>query len=180
MEKTKEADLIRILAGVVDKFGLKLVAKERTNPIPELPKNRKNYENMDSRKLSMELKEVQIDKQKLETIEQKVRADVSKFMNEQKENQYTASVFSQGKLNESKIVLNNHELHLISNLNIYVEDLMKQAIEAELTEKFVTLYPEHKGIVKNIAIRSNIGLGGESLLITVGDPGDRDNDKPGR
>lgn len=174
MEKTKEADLVKILAGIADRFGLKLVAKERVNPIPELPKKKKNYEQMDSRKLSMEMKEIKIEKDRLETMEQKIRQDVTKFMNDQKENQYTVSVFNQGKLAEQKIVMRNIELHLVSNLYNYVEDLMKQAIEREMTEKFITLYPGHKGIVENIGIKSNVGLGGESLLITIGKPSDTD------
>lgn len=142
----------KILEELSEKYGYKLVKKESTNPKPELPETTKDYEEMDSKQLAVELKDVKSDITKLEAQNERLRERISNFMDEQQPEILNRSVFQGNKFDPAKLSVQNKELNLKSNLRKHIESLIKKATEDEMKQKFVSLNPEFEGVVKGMAI----------------------------
>ena len=162
----KKTDVTQILSEIAKKFGYKLVKGESTNPIPELPKDMKNYEDMDSRQLTGELKALQGEVVKLEAQSERIKEKIAKFMNEQQPGDYNRSVFEGNRFDIRRLAIHDRQQTLTSNLRNHVDSIMKKAVEKEMTERFVGLNPEFKGVVSKLhVIDTPVGT---SLAVEVG------------
>jgi hypothetical protein len=127
---------------LADSLGYKLSKKERTLALPKLPKYTKPYESMNSEQLSVELKELDSLRLKLENEQKKIVEDVKKFMTESEPNQYTQPVYDVGKkFRMDSIIVTDEDHTLTTNLINYVEDLRKKALSKEITNTLCSVYP---------------------------------------
>jgi len=166
MVKQNEKDTVKVLEAIAEKFNYDLKPKKKSNPLPRLPKGYEKYNDMDSKKLSMELKEIELDLKKLEAQNERLRNAVIKFMNEQQPNIYNRSVFAGNNFDHKRLSINDVELNTVANLKNYVEDLLKKAVEKEMSERFVAMNPEFKGVVEDMSVQQTAV--GHSLMVTVG------------
>jgi len=149
---------------------MEMVPKPKKNPEPELPKDSKKYEDMDSKKLSMELKDLDLKKQTLEAQDLRIRDMVIKFMNDQRSEEFTASVFEGGRFDPRRMRILDRELVLTSNLRNYVSALLTKALEGEMTEKFCAINTQLKGVVTSLSVQpTHVG---DNLMVTVGGQAD--------
>ena len=155
----KKEDIITLMKDVAGKYGLKLVPDQRTAPKPELPVSKKNYGEMDSRRLGVELKELDTELRKRGVRGERVKEAIIKFMNDQQPTQYTKSVFDGARFDERRLQLVDKDTTKLANLRNHVDDLMRMAVENEMTERFTSLNPDLKGVVKNITVsQTPIGI----------------------
>ena len=151
----KKIDAKNIIEEIASKFGCKLVKIEVENPAPEMPITLKKYEEMDSRALTLELKEIDADLRKLDALDSRIKEAITKFMNEQQPNNYSTAVFEGQRFDTRRLTLVNKEMTMKSNLQAYVNSLLKRATEKEMTDRFLGLNPEFVGIVKDISLKQS-------------------------
>lgn len=164
---TDKIDIKKILADIANQYNMKLVKKIRENPKPELPEKSEKYEGMDSKKLSLELKDVELKLNKIQARNDNIKEAVIKHMNEnQAENQYTKSLFDGRKLDERRINIYDKELTLVANLRMHLDSLLKKALEKEMTDKFLSENPAFEGSVDDISVQQLENYG-DKLVITV-------------
>jgi len=152
-EKIPKNAIPQILDHIADKFNLKVIRKDTTNPKPELAEGvEEKYDTMNAKELTTELRNVDMNLKKLQSQEATVKEAIINFMNEQKPEECKAVFSVGGKLELHKLQIHNKKLMLTTNLKNYVANLLQTALENELTEKFVAVNPELIDVVTSIKI----------------------------
>lgn len=166
VEKTQKIDMKKFIEDMADKFGLKVVNKDVVEVELKLPSNISKYDDLNSRDLALELKELDAEIKRIEDIDENIRVEVSKFMAERGPDKFTKRLFEGRNLDPRKLSVNDVDYTLKTNLRIYLERLFQQKLESELTDNFLKSRTELKGIVTNIEIKPTPT--GEMLHVHVG------------
>jgi len=170
----KKIDVIKFLEEIADKCGYKLQKKEVSGSPPELPNTIKDFEEMTTKELSAEIRDLDSEIQKLGIISERVREGVINFMNNEQANEITKSVFQGARFEDRRLQIYDRGLVLKKNLVAYLQSLLKRALEKEMAQKLVALTPDLKGIVKDMTVKQTTA--GMSLQVTIGQLADKQLD----
>lgn len=146
----KQMNGINMMKELADKMGYKLIKKTKTNPKPILPKMDKDYKEMDSKQLQVELKHLDGKIAKIKADNENVYGKVIEFMNHEPIPEHMKTLFRNNKIDPGKILIFNNELNQMNNLRIYLSELFSFAMEKELREKFTAMNPELGKIIEEV------------------------------
>ena len=135
---------------LADKMGYKFIKKVTTNPKPILPKLDKEYKEMNSQTLQVELKHLDEKIAKMKADNENVLSKIIGFMNSEPVPEHMSTLFMNNKIDPRKVQIHNQELNWTTNLRTYVSELFSLAMETELQAKFVALNPELGKIIEEV------------------------------
>jgi len=162
----KKLDTIKLFDELADLLGYRLEKKDRESIPPELPQTTKNFEEMSIRELTTEIRDLDVEIQKIGTVNQRIKQTVINFMNNQQANEITQPIFEGSRFEDRRLQIYDREMVLKKNLEAYLRSLFKRAIEKEMTEKFVTLNPDFRGIIKDMSVKQTSQ--GMCLIVETG------------